>query len=110
MSISFFYTHINLVAFNKVKDVLDSTFLSEGDVVKDFEGELYNKLGLINPVALNSGTSALHLALILAGVKEGDEVILPAQTFIATGLVILMQKAKPVFGVAIPAIWMRLIK
>lgn len=98
MSISFFNTHINPEAFNKVKAVLDSTFLSEGDVVKDFEVELHNQLRLINPVTVNSCTSALHLALILAGVKEGDEVILPAQTFIATGLVILMQKAKPVFA------------
>ena len=98
MNITFFNTYINSGAYTKVKEVLDSTFLSEGEVVKEFEAELHNKLGLINPVAVNSGTSALHLALILAGVKEGDEVILPAQTFIATGLVILMQKAKPVFA------------
>jgi perosamine synthetase len=98
MSISFFNTYINPEAFNKVKDVLDSTFLSEGNIVKDFENELHNKLGLINPVAVNSCTSALHLALILAGVREDDEVILTAQTFIATGMVILMQKAKPVFA------------
>jgi perosamine synthetase len=51
-----------------------------------------------NPVALNSGTSALHLALIIANVREGDEVIIPAQTFVATGLVVLMVGAKPVFA------------
>jgi len=94
----FFNTHISDNAFDTVKDVLKSTFLSEGDIVRNFEDELNSKLGLINSVAVNSCTSALHLALILAGVKEGDEVILPAQTFIATGLVILMQKAKPVFA------------
>ena len=66
MDISFFNTHINPKAFNKVKEVLDSTFISEGDVVKEFEFELHNKLRLINPVAVNSCTSALHLALIEA--------------------------------------------
>ena len=94
----FFNTHISKTAFDTVKEVLQSTFLSEGDIVHKFELELTTNLGLINPVAVNSCTSALHLALILAGVGEGDEVILPAQTFIATGMVILMQKAKPVFA------------
>jgi len=98
MDISFFNTYISPKAYKKVKEVLDSTFLSEGDVVKEFESELHKKLGFINPVTVNSCTSALHLALILAGVKEGDEIILPTQTFIATGMVILMQKAKPVFA------------
>lgn len=98
MSISFFNTHISSNSFESVKKVLDSTFLSEGEIVKEFEDGLSQKLGLVNPVAVNSCTSALHLALILAGVKENDEVILPAQTFIATGLVILMQKAKPVLA------------
>jgi perosamine synthetase len=51
-----------------------------------------------NVVAVNSGTSALHLALVLAGVGEGDEVILPAQTFVATGLAVLYCGAKPVFA------------
>jgi perosamine synthetase len=49
-------------------------------------------------VALNSGTSALHLALTLADVRSGDEVILPAQTFVASGLTILQQGAIPVFA------------
>ncbi|WP_448697795.1 DegT/DnrJ/EryC1/StrS family aminotransferase [Mucilaginibacter sp. AW1-3] len=81
-----------------VNKVLDSTFISEGKLVKEFENKLADYLGIINPVALNSGTSALHLALDVAGVGEGDEVILPAQTFVATGLVILQQKAVPVFA------------
>jgi perosamine synthetase len=49
-------------------------------------------------VTVNSGTSALHLGLDIAGIKEGDEVIIPAQTFIATGLSVLMLKAVPVFA------------
>jgi len=94
----FFHTHISEKALDLVQEVLRSTFVSEGGVVKDFENELSSNLGLVNPVAVNSGTSALHLGLAVAGVGPGDEVILPAQTFVATGLVILMQGAVPVFA------------
>jgi len=94
---NFFNTFIDPSAFSKVAEVLNSTFLSEGKLVKEFEDQLAQNYGILNPIAVNSGTTALHLALVLAGVKEGDEVLLPAQTFVATGLVILQQKAKPVF-------------
>jgi perosamine synthetase len=53
---------------------------------------------MTKPVTVNSGTSALHLALVLAGVGVADEVILPAQTFVASGLAILMCGARPVFA------------
>ena len=79
-------------------EALRSTLVSEGRMVKRFEEELSRQIGLSNPVAVNSGTSALHLGLVLAGVGAGDEVILPAQTFVATGLVVLMQGAKPIFA------------
>lgn len=94
----FFHTSVSQRAVEFVNETLKSTFLSEGVRVKEFERALATQLGLVNPVALNSGTSALHLPLVLAGVGPGDEVILPAQTFIATGLVILMQQAVPVFA------------
>lgn len=94
----FFNTYVSPLSIELTKGVLESTWLSEGEVVKQFEGELSKQLGVINPVAVNSGTSALHLALAVASVKPKDEVILPAQTFIATGLSIMMQFAKPVFA------------
>jgi perosamine synthetase len=78
--------------------VLDSTFVSSGKMADMFENMLSSELSLKMPVSVNSGTSALHLALDVAGVGPGDEVILPAQTFIATGFVILMLGAKPVFA------------
>lgn len=93
----FFYTHISQSAIRNANDVLTTTFLSEGKRVLEFEKRLSSELGLNLPVALNSGTTALHLALIVAGVGPGDEVILPAQTFIATGMAILAERAKPVF-------------
>lgn len=95
---NFFDSRVSPEAVAEVNNVLRSGFLSEGATVVAFEQALAQQLGLAHPVALNSGTSALHLALALAGVGPGDEVILPAQTFIATGLVVLMQGAIPVFG------------
>lgn len=94
----FFITHITEKANKNVQNILKSTFISAGKEADKFEEALREKIGLINPVTLNSGTSALQLALDLAGIKEGDEVIIPPQTFVATGLVVLMQKAKPVFA------------
>lgn len=98
MKAELFNTFIHPLAKTLVNEVLESTFLSEGQVVKDFEKRLEEELGLLNCVTVNSGTSALHLALTLAGVSENDEVIIPAQTFVATGLVALQQKAKVVFA------------
>ena len=96
--ISMFNTYISPGAYSNLSNVLASTFLSEGKLVKEFEQRLSEELGFINPVAVNSGTSALHLALVLAGIKPGDEVICPAQTFVATAMVILQERAKPVFA------------
>jgi len=55
-------------------------------------------MGYRNVLTTNSCTSSLHLSLLVAGVKPGDEVILPAQTFVATGLAVLHAGAKPVFA------------
>jgi perosamine synthetase len=96
--IQMFRTWVSPQAVKEVTDVLRSGWLNEGAVVKRFEERLASDLGLVRPVALNSGTSALHLALCLTGVEAGDEVILPAQTFVATGAAILMAKAVPVFA------------
>jgi len=96
--LDFFHTHISPRAIELANQTLSSGWVSEGRLVKEFETALTERLGLIHPVAVNSGTSALHLALAVAGVGAGDEVILPAQAFVATGLVILMQGATPVFA------------
>jgi perosamine synthetase len=98
MEINIFNTYVSRTAKEKVAEVLYSTFLSEGRLVKEFENELKSVFGIINPVALNSGTTALHLALVSAEIKPGDEVICPAQTFVASAMVILQEKAIPVFA------------
>lgn len=94
----FFDTPVTYDARYLVAKCLSSGRLSEGELVKRFEKVLSRVFKMKLPVAVNSGTSALHLALILAGVGRGDEVVLPAQTFVATGLAILYCGAKPVFA------------
>ncbi len=93
-----FHTHTSWQARHNADEVLRSGCLSEGVMVKKFEQALEEELGLRNPVCTNSGTAALHLALRMAGIRAGDEVILPTQTFIATGLAILYCGATPVFA------------
>jgi perosamine synthetase len=95
---TFNWTTISEQAIVNATATLRSGMISEGKQVKRFEQELATRLGIIRPVALNSGTTALHLALVLAGVKAGDEVIIPPQTFIATGMAVLMAGAVPVFA------------
>jgi len=65
--------------------------------VRGLEREFAAFVGSRFCLATNSGTSALHLALIGAGVKAGDEVIVPALTFVATAMAVLHQGAVPVF-------------
>ncbi|MCC6133299.1 MAG: DegT/DnrJ/EryC1/StrS family aminotransferase [Acidobacteria bacterium] len=101
--ISFYATDIGPEVRKRVSQILRSGWLSEGRVAREFESALASNLGLARPVSVNSGTSALHLALAVLGVGPGDEVILPAQTFVATGLSILMQRATPVFADINPA-------
>ncbi|GAA4029369.1 DegT/DnrJ/EryC1/StrS family aminotransferase [Hymenobacter glaciei] len=96
--IPLFTTFVNASAQQRVSAVLTSTFLSEGKLVKEFESRLSAELGMVHPAALNSGTSALHLALEVAGVGPGDEVILSPQTFIASALTVVQVGAKPVFA------------
>jgi aminotransferase in exopolysaccharide biosynthesis len=68
-----------------LKECLDSTYVSSvGTYVDRFEAELAAYTGVRHAVAVVNGTAALHVALRLAGVKAGDEVLVPALTFVAT--------------------------
>lgn len=78
-------------------EALEKTQFILGPNVKAFEEEAAEYLGAAHAVGVASGTDALHLALIAAGVKEGDEVITTPFTFIATAEAILYIGAKPVF-------------
>lgn len=80
-----------------VLGVLDSAQYVLGPEVAAFEEEFAAAHGAAHAVAVNTGTSALHLALLAHGIGVGDEVIVPAMTFTATGAAVAYTGAKPIF-------------
>jgi dTDP-4-amino-4,6-dideoxygalactose transaminase len=81
-----------------VKDAIDTNWVAPlGPNVNGFEDALAAYNGISNCAALSSGTAALHLALILLGVEQDDEVLCSTFTFSATVNAIAYQKAIPVF-------------
>lgn len=92
------------------KKYIDEAFATNwiaplGPHVDQFENELAGYLGLRGAVALSSGTAAMHLALILLGVGQGDRVFCSALTFAATANPILYLNAEPVFIDSESATW-----
>jgi len=81
-----------------VRDVLLSGNFVSGEKVKEFEKQFAKYIGTEYAVAVNSGTSALYIALESMGIKSGDEVIVPPITFFATISSVLYTGAKPVFA------------
>lgn len=80
-----------------VANVFESTQFVLGKEVAAFEEEFASFSGARHGIAVNSGTSALHLALLAAGVGPGDEVITVPCTFVATVAAVVYTGAKPVF-------------
>ncbi len=81
-----------------LNDCIDSTFVSSvGKFVDKFEEDFAKKVGSKYAIATVNGTSALHISLLLSGVKNNDEVITQALTFVATCNAISYVGAKPVF-------------
>jgi perosamine synthetase len=81
-----------------LKECLDSTYVSSvGKFVDRFEEELAAFTGAKRAIAVVNGTAALHISLLLAGVESGDEVLLPALTFIATANAVAYCNATPHF-------------
>lgn len=68
-----------------------------GKRVRDLESQIKSYLGIKHVLAVNSGTAALHAALLALGIKQGDEVLLPSFTFVATANAVVASGAKPVF-------------
>jgi dTDP-4-amino-4,6-dideoxygalactose transaminase len=77
--------------------VIENCHFILGPDVEAFEAALASWCGVTHAVGVNSGTSALHLALLAAGVKPGDEVITVSYTFVATAAAILYCGATPVY-------------
>ena len=81
-----------------LKECLDSTFVSSvGKFVDHFEHDLVEFTGAKYAIAVVNGTAALHIALKLAGVQAGDEVLVPALTFVATANAVAYCNATPHF-------------
>ncbi len=80
-----------------VTAVLESGMLASGEKVTELETKFADYCGATHGIAINNGTAALHAALLAAEIGPGDEVIVPAFSFIATASAVLMCGAKPVF-------------
>ena len=81
-----------------VTEVLKSKWLSMGSQTQAFEDAYAQRLRVKHALAVTNGTAALHMACVAAGLKAGDEVIVPALTFVATANAIRYTGAKPVFA------------
>ncbi len=90
--------HLGDQELNFIKDAFEKNWITTlGENLTAFEKAICQLSGTAHSVALNSGTAAIHLALILAGVKKDDEVICASFTFIASANPILYLGATPVF-------------
>jgi dTDP-4-amino-4,6-dideoxygalactose transaminase len=91
------YEGLRAEILDAIESVCSKASFILGDEVERFENAFADYCGVKHCVALNSGTSALHLALLAAGIGPGDEVITTANTFIATAEAISYTGATPVF-------------
>jgi perosamine synthetase len=80
-----------------VKAPIESGWITQGPKVKEFEKIFADRHNVKHALAVSNCTTALHLALIAAGVKPGDEVIVPAFTWVATANAVIYCNATPVF-------------
>jgi len=87
-------THAEVDAVNRV---LQTSYLSIGPVIEEFERAWARFVGARFAVGVSSGTAGLHLAVIAAGVGAGDEVITTPFSFVASSNVMLYQNATPIF-------------
>lgn len=95
--ISYGHQSINSADIASVTLVLESNWLTQGPKVKEFEEGLAKYCGAKYAVAVSSGTAALHIAYLAAGIKNGDEIITTPNTFVATSNMAIAVGAKPIF-------------
>ncbi|MFC2174227.1 DegT/DnrJ/EryC1/StrS family aminotransferase, partial [Acidobacteriota bacterium] len=97
-SIPLFDVNFDEREVESVAETVRSKWISMGRNVARLEEEMARRLGVENVVAVSSCTAALHLALLVAGVGPGDEVILPSLTFVATANAVKYVGGTPVFA------------
>jgi dTDP-4-amino-4,6-dideoxygalactose transaminase len=83
--------------FAAFEKVYEKTAFSGGPFVEEFEKGFATYIGSKHAIGVNNGTTALHLAMLALGIGHGDEVIIPADTFIATAWGVSHAGATPVF-------------
>lgn len=89
-----------------VLDCIDSNWISsKGKYVNEFQDQFASYVGARYAVAVCNGTTAIHAALLALGIGEGDEVIVPTFTYVASVNAILYTGAKPVFVDSLPDTW-----
>ncbi|MEQ6900541.1 DegT/DnrJ/EryC1/StrS family aminotransferase [Nocardioides sp. YIM 152588] len=81
-----------------VTDVLQSGWVAQGPRVAEFERRFAERQAVGHAVATSSRTTALHLALVVAGVRPGDDVVVPSYSFVATSNAPTYVGARPVFA------------
>jgi dTDP-4-amino-4,6-dideoxygalactose transaminase len=99
------YKQIKDEVLKAVEEVFEKTAFTNGFSVQKFETDFAAYCGTKHAIACNSGTSALQLAMIALGIGPGDEVIIPANTFIATAWGPSYVGATPVFVDCDPDTW-----
>lgn len=98
-NIVLFHPHVSEAARKRVYEQLGTRWIGQGPNVDEFESKFSNRFcNSLPTIAAGSGTDALHLAYLLAGVSPGDEVITPLFTCTATNIPLLYIGAKPVFA------------
>ena len=97
MKVEFFRHSLGEREVARIREVLQEPILTTGRFVAEFEQRFSAYLGAPHTIGVTSCTAALHLALLALGIGPGDEVIVPAMTFVATANAVIHAGAKPVF-------------
>lgn len=98
IKVSFFSPMITRDDKKAVLDALNSTLLTDGPRLRQFEEEFAKFVGSKYAIGVSNATSALHLSLKALGIGKGDEVIVPDMTFVATANAVVLSGAVPVFA------------
>ncbi len=85
-------------ALEAIGEVLDSGWLGEGAKTEAFEAAIADYTGAPHVIAVNTGTSAIHLALDVLGIGPGDDVVLPSFTYASDPAMVVQCGARPVFA------------
>jgi dTDP-4-amino-4,6-dideoxygalactose transaminase len=97
MDLGWQWRQIRTELMPRLEQLFAASAFSLGPYVEEFEQEFAAWLGTGHVVAVDSGTAALHLAMIAAGIGPGDQVLVPANTFIATASSVVHAGARPIF-------------